>query len=539
MTARFEAPGPGSWTQDATHFPRPVTAYTFSVFKQGFTAGFRESAARYGLLLSHLEYRRVNGFMYSQRVPIDGDDVELERRFAAAQTAFASRLWREDLRRWDSHYKPDSIRRNRALQSVAVDALGTAALSQHLEAVFENAREMFYRHHIFTVPSLIPLGHYLATVREWTGLDAGELLAPLRGSSPVSCGASEELQRVGQALTRAAIDPADFDPSTPAGEILDELRRRDDAVDAAIDAYLDALGLKLASGYDVADPCAIELPQVLLQTMWAARHQTTAALRRRADEAVTPIRDAVPARHREEFDELLAEARLINRLRDERGIYNDLWGTGVARWALLEAGRRLSDAGRLQQPGAAVDLSHEETLSMLGGGAGPSPEEVEERGRWRRGAGAREAPPGFGAAPPEPSLDGLPRHAALAMRAVAAVLSELATPTQEIATDVIVGRPVSAGVYEGTARVVFHVDEFQRLREGDVLVTESTSAAFNVVLPLLGAVVTDRGGQLSHAAIVAREYGIPAVVGARTATARIDDGARIRVDGTSGRVEVL
>lgn len=539
MTARFEAPGPGSWTQDATHFPRPVTAYTFSVFKDGFTAGFREGAARYGLLLSHLDYQRVNGFMYSQRVPIDGDGGELEHRFAAAQAAFASRLWREDLERWDSHYKPDSIRRNRALQSVAVASLDTAALRRHLEAVFENAREMFYRHHIFTVPSLIPLGHYLATVSEWTGLEAGELLAPLRGSSPVSCGAGEELQRVGRALTRAAIDPADFDPSTPAKEILAELRRRDDTVSAAVDAYLDALGLRLASGYDVADPCAIELPQVLLQTMWAARNPTTTVLTPGGDDAATPIRDAVPARHRGEFDELLAEARLINRLRDERGIYNDLWGTGIARWALLEAGRRLSDAGLLRQPGAAVDLSQDETLSMLGGGAGPSPEEVEERGRWRRSAGASEAPPGFGPPPPEPSLDGLPRHAALAMQAIAAVLRELATPTQEIASDVVVGRPVSAGVYEGTARVVFHVDEFQRLGEGDVLVTESTSAAFNVVLPLLGAVVTDRGGQLSHAAIVAREYGIPAVVGTRTATARISDGARIRVDGTSGRVEVL
>ena len=69
--------------------------------------------------------------------------------------------------------------------------------------------------------------------------------------------------------------------------------------------------------------------------------------------------------------------------------------------------------------------------------------------------------------------------------------------------------------------------------------TVSTSSAFNVVLPLLGAIVTDRGGQLSHAAIVARECGIPAVVGTMKATTAIPDGARIRVDGTAGRVEVL
>jgi pyruvate,water dikinase len=72
-----------------------------------------------------------------------------------------------------------------------------------------------------------------------------------------------------------------------------------------------------------------------------------------------------------------------------------------------------------------------------------------------------------------------------------------------------------------------------------VLVTRNTSPYFNVVLPLLGAIVTDRGGQLCHAAIVAREYGIPGVVGTREATTVIPDGARVRVDGTTGEVTVL
>ena len=99
--------------------------------------------------------------------------------------------------------------------------------------------------------------------------------------------------------------------------------------------------------------------------------------------------------------------------------------------------------------------------------------------------------------------------------------------------------PVNTGAYEGPARVVMSPAEFDRIRQGDVLVTRSTSPYFNVVLPLLGALVTDRGGQLSHAAIVAREYGIPGIVGTRDATARIPDGSRVRVDGATGEVRVL
>jgi pyruvate,water dikinase len=105
--------------------------------------------------------------------------------------------------------------------------------------------------------------------------------------------------------------------------------------------------------------------------------------------------------------------------------------------------------------------------------------------------------------------------------------------------DMLRGLAASTGVYEGTARLVSGPAEFGRIVQGEVLVTVSTSEAFNILLPLLGAIVTDSGGLLSHAAIVAREYGIPGVVGTRDATTRIPDGARVRVDGNAGQVTVL
>jgi pyruvate,water dikinase len=101
------------------------------------------------------------------------------------------------------------------------------------------------------------------------------------------------------------------------------------------------------------------------------------------------------------------------------------------------------------------------------------------------------------------------------------------------------GLGVSPGVYEGSARIIRGAQDFARLEKGDILVTRATSPAFNMVLPLLGAIVTDRGGLLSHAAIVSREYGIPAIVGCIEATARIPDDARVRVDGDAGEAVVV
>ena len=126
------------------------------------------------------------------------------------------------------------------------------------------------------------------------------------------------------------------------------------------------------------------------------------------------------------------------------------------------------------------------------------------------------------------------------MRAIMITIDEMFAPSQEAHEEQLIrGLAASKGVYEGPVRRVAGPTEFDRIVEGDVLLTEATSEAFNILLPLLGAIVTDSGGLLSHAALVAREYGIPGVVGTRNATDLISDGARVRVDGDAGSVTVL
>ena len=538
MTPRtYQAPGPGTWEQDSTHFPRPATPYFFDVFPEPFMRGFKEGSARYGLLFSHLEPALVNGFLYYKGNDVDPDDgPEVERRFKAASEALESKLWREDLDLWDREFMPDSIQRNRALESVALADLDTDGLLAHLEAVRDNAAEMVWRHHKFTIPAVIPTGLYLANALEWTGMDAGQLLAPLKGSSPVSLGAKGELGRLAHAMSDAALGANDFGGES-ADETLDRLTRRDDAVGEAKRAYLGAIGMRLAGGYDIADPCAIELPDMILGTIWAALDAADEDSSDEWVEAAGRVREAVPEQHRERFDELLGEARLMNRIRDERGIYNDNWGTGIARTAILEAGRRLAESGRIRDAQSALDATSDELAAILRGAEEPSKDELAERTDSRLNTPLDEVPPILGPQPtPPPPLDGLPPDCAQMMGAFGATLGEVFGSPPDAA---IAGRSVSPGVYTGTARIIGHPEECNRLQQGDVLVTTSTSSAFNIVLPLLGAIVTDRGGQLSHAAIVAREYGIPAVVGTMNATDAIPDGARVTVDGTAGTVEIV
>jgi pyruvate,water dikinase len=208
---------------------------------------------------------------------------------------------------------------------------------------------------------------------------------------------------------------------------------------------------------------------------------------------------------------------------------------------VIGAGRRLAASGRIQDPEHFVDADFGEMKALVSGTGGPSAEELAARNALRTSLTARDAPATLGPPPPPPpDPSGLPPGVARIMRATMIAVGEIfASSEAEHEEQLVRGLAASPGIYEGPARLISGPTEFDRIVQGDVLVTESTTEAFNILLPLLGAIVTDAGGLLSHAAIVSREYGIPGVVGTREGTGLIPDGARVRVDGDAGEVSVL
>jgi pyruvate,water dikinase len=97
----------------------------------------------------------------------------------------------------------------------------------------------------------------------------------------------------------------------------------------------------------------------------------------------------------------------------------------------------------------------------------------------------------------------------------------------------------SPGVVEGIARVVSGAEDLGDVQQGEILVARVTAPSWGPVFGRIGATVTDIGGMMSHAAIVCREYGLPAVTGVGSATTAIRTGQRVRVDGSNGTVTIL
>jgi len=560
----FKAPDAGVWEQDGTHSPRPSTRFAQEAFPEGFMKGFKLGTSQYGLLLDHLEPAFVNEFCYYKGIIVGAPKnarggpppklvfkllcmlhPEMRRRVSRASTVLQEKPWREHIRNWDTVLKPKSTANHLRLQAVDLASLSDAQLAEHLKECFENSKAMAFQHHIYTISCGIPIGDFLACTLEWTGLSPSEVSQVLKGSTPISSGVTDEylaaLDVVAKDVTAASI----LNGQDPPGEKLRKLQALPGDSGKSIKAYLDLVSHRVVGGYDISCPTAIETPEMLVRSLQAKySREEEAKAERKVAEQTAKVRSAVPEEHRALFDEILAEARLVNRLRDERSYWSDLWSSGISRRALLEVGRRLAAKGKIQRAGDAIEASCGEAVALLTGGGdkpAPSAEELARRRDYRNSVSS-DAPPPFlnGPAGSKPPIDWFPPKARRTVRSMDAFLGHLFGGTNKRSEATIVrGISVSTGVYEGTARVVEKMDELGLLQKGEVLVTRSTSTAFNYVLPLVGAIVTDRGGLMSHAAIVAREYGLPGVVGCMVATKTIPNGARVRVDADKGEVVVL
>jgi rifampicin phosphotransferase len=531
----FEPPGPGSWDLDPLHFPRPVTAYWAEMHPEPFGLGYGDMTAFYGAPFGSRVTTYVNGFSYGQMQPLPPE--EFPDRVARAGEVFETKAWREQATEWQEVRKPASVKAHHEIQAIDPDGLSDEELVAYLRRCHDHHAAMIRQHMRFTGTAVIPPGDFLVHARRWTGLPSVKLLGLMRGASLISGGASPQ-----QAALVAACrdDPAArqaLDSDEEAGALLERLRREDSPAGRALDDYLGFVGFRLLDGFDISNKYALEMPDVLLRSIRTAIDATVAA----ADVDEDGVRSHVPEEHREEYDALLADARIGYSVRDERGVYSDIWASGLMRRAALAAGRRLEAKGAVHDAEDFVFASIDEMCALVEGRQGPTGDELAARHAYHKTYTAKDAPTHLGDDPPPmPDPSALPPPMARLMAALGTAMGEMFAVSEEEHEDAVIrGLGASAGTREGIARRVAGPSDFDRIQQGDVLLTEATTEAFNILLPLLSAIITDSGGALSHAAIIAREYGIPGVVGTRDATAQIADGARVRVDGDQGTVTVL
>jgi len=268
------------------------------------------------------------------------------------------------------------------------------------------------------------------------------------------------------------------------------------------------------------DPAIPTMGELYLS--WSAPEpERITAMERERTELEERCRAALRPTLRKRFDRLLTLAQRYALVRDEQ-VLDATLGWPLMRQALRRLGQHLVDAQVLEEPEHVYYLERAEIDRALSGHAVPV--NVTERIRTRERQ-RRLAPP-LVIGKPSKLLEATQSAAILAMRS---------HPVEEAH---IVGMPASPGRAKGPVRIIRGPDEFDRLRAGEILVAPMTSPAWTPLFARALAVVTDGGSVAAHASLVAREYGLPAVVAAEGATSRLRDGMIVTVDGSAGTIEL-
>jgi len=327
--------------------------------------------------------------------------------------------------------------------------------------------------------------------------------------------------------------------------LLSELRRSPDVLDDLLRRQPGAATRRLLSGPRRWQPLAMFLRQWgfcgidhITSQPWSERPERLIRLlqqRLRGDlenpadrlgrlaglrsEAVQELRSRVRPEDRAEFDRRLADLEACAPMNQDRYIVVVEMGYAAIRHVLGELGRKLARSGQLASPADVYLLSLQELDGLVNSGERADPERLA-RVRAELSVARRRIPPKI------VDAQGRPRKSAAAP-----------APAPAPVAAVIYGAAASPGRAAGAAVIAPRLVDIGRVARGDVLITQTTTPAWTPIFPMLRAIVTETGSVLSHPAILAREYGIPAVVGARGAMAAVSPGEFVTVDGAAGWIE--
>jgi rifampicin phosphotransferase len=553
VSRSWEPPAPGSWQFDVTHSTGPAGRAFDDVYLDGYSAGFAAGFEAVGAPLKTLRIASIHGWHFVSPELLGGPPdpkgpppkllmtvlfalvPTLRARKRRATTLFDERPWRQAWQQFEDFDAPRLSRRIDTLARSDVSGASDETLAEHVTQASELNRELCRLHFQNAPFSAVAVGDYLVHSGRWAGAPAVESSLALAGFSAATSRPLRQLDAVVQALDAdGALEALRHDPKT----VRERIHAASSRAGEALDDYLHEYGPLPISGLTLYDTTLAERPAVWVGSLrQRAKGGGGSATSAAAERVAEKLRERVPSAHRASWDEMLRDAR-EGSARRELDVHLFLRGLGVLRRALLEVGQRLVTMGLAEVRESALDLTIDEGLQALRGG-GPNREAIAAHSAERQRQAQLSPPPYVGSEPQPPPFDRFPAAVRRVTEASFAFTSRFTAEADPIRQPGLAGLPVSGGVVEGIARVLHGPADFERVCEGEILLAKTTSPSFNVVLALAAGLVTEVGGLICHAAIVAREFGIPGVVGCAGVLDQVPDGARIRVDGDSGVVEVL
>jgi phosphohistidine swiveling domain-containing protein len=543
------------WIFDDLHLPNPVSPLFFDI--GGWWLTCDHMFRRFGTPFAcDWIAKNINGYVYTAAIPCD---PSLHAEATEYQNRYVPRVPRDPeyagqigaylgavlpiyagnfLDWWRDRLRPE-IERNFAYLD-GFDYEGASLLE--LAVLLEDAIDIHDRH--WKIHWMLNFAQFASTtnlnaVIEQVGGDTA-LMGRLQSSvEDRNWDAIEDLWRSKEEIKGDAELRAAFEGET-AAEVLRALEGSERGrrfVAERIESHQRTFGYKAIWSHELAFKTWREDPAPILEAIrgyLATDYDYPANLQAVRDDlegAKREVFEGVEGEDREKLQTALQLSLNMNPLTPDHHFYVDQGTNARLRIAAIAVGRKLVEAGALDDPEDAIYLRYNELRRLTADPAAfDAKDVVSDRRDEREEAYARRPPAWVGTATkaalefPYAGLWGFPDRF---------YAGEPAT------TGEIKGLAASPGVIEGPARFVSSLDEFDQVKDGEILVCRMTNPAWVVLFTKIVGLVTEAGGVVSHPAVVAREFGIPAVVGTGNAGERIRTGDRVRVNGSTGVVELL
>lgn len=566
---RREADEGRLWWLNSMHFPKPMPAFdVVAVDAPYYAIGAWQNRVFAIPPAMGIDYRIINGYVYICANPVTDPEKIAERAgHFERRASYYYENWDELYGRWKR--KMEAL--IAAVSELEVPRLGSYEPEEVLGGSGDlsylrlldswgdllRAQERMWQHHFEFL--LLGYGAYLtlwdfckSALPEIPDQHIAQMVA---GIDVLVFRPDRELRRLGE-LARELGVAAAFGPGRPAEEILAELegsaagRQWIEELERVKDPWFN---VSTGEGFYHTDRAWLDELDVpfaaiaghidALESGRDDGERPTEELERERDRLAEEYGALLDPESRRSFEELLALSRTVFPYVEEHKFFCDYWFQTRFFKKVREFGGLLAEHGFLEQADDVFHLTRHEiaealeevALSWATGGPprGPHywPPIVARRRELLERLGEWTPPPALGAMPEE-MRDPM---GAMLWGITTERLQEWAS-AGEAADERLTGAAASPGSVEGSARVVHGTEELASVRDGEILVCAASSTAWAPSFARVAAVVTDIGGIMSHAAIVCREYGVPAVVGTARATATIRTGDRIRVDGSAGVV---
>ncbi|MEA2142554.1 MAG: rifampicin phosphotransferase, partial [Solirubrobacteraceae bacterium] len=529
------------WQQDKMHFPDPLAPMESAMIERAIGHGFTYGARAYDAPIERVEVRTIDGYQYQSMIPMTGTPDEMAAQGALAEAAVRSVLGLLD-GLWSDTVLPEIREHLGFWNSFDLEGATRAAFTAHVAETWARLERIWELHFVTVLPAYLAISEFDEMYR---GLfpDAGPL-----DSYRLTEGLPNMTVEVGQALWQLSRRAASSDEvrdallahaaaDVPAALAATAAGR---AFLADLAAYVDRYGRR-ADKWTIISPRWTEDPTPVIESLrdFVRRPEsdapavTTQAAAAGREQAIAAARAALrdyPAQIVGQFEAMLAAAQSGVVISEDHNFWIDNMSIHHLRAVLLEAGRRLVDDGAIVVTDQVFMLSPEELHAALAQPGEDLRLLVAERAAFIERQRGIVPPPVLGTLPTAPPPDDPFTRFAMKFNGA---------PQAPGAEGELRGSPGSAGTVRGRARVIHSISEAGRLEPGDILVAETTAPPWTPLFAIVGAVVTDTGGVLSHCAVVAREYAIPAVVGTGVASTVISDGQMLEVDGDAGIVRLI